>query len=539
MIIGLLSNGFTSISVGKSILLNENLKSPENLFFLENNIKITNSNDDKYQNGVNMFGLIQGSDNELFESNNSYLALTDMNGKFLVDPLVSPSSSSFTELTWVNESTILSNFEGKPMLWNIATNITEIFDFQTGHHDDMHYNPDTESFLILDYFVKSIKNTSSGEFIETLVDRVTEYTRDGTQRLRWDLSTRANLSLYDENINRLNISRDTLEFNGEVYPYPLRTNSMFWDTDNGGIYVNLAQVNQIMKINYYTREFDWIIGQGTNYTLYDINNTEVESLWYHASDVNPIGNNEFLLFDNNYRNLTDPFGNFSSSILRFKVDPVNETVHEIFRWVGPQDYTGYQWGSVRKLENDNYLAGFGVPVHSTGPNDPPYHTSYGGVAVEITPTGEIVWEMRLPFNWGFNRIHRISPTTSVSPIPPQTTDVGTSIDLNWEDAFSNFPKSYKITLDTDEVLVDTEWNYGTIEYKLKTATLSQGQHIITLTLTDILNNVTETATEVTILFPNTSKNDSTSFLNLILIINSFLIIMITYRKRRASSHPRN
>ncbi len=541
----LLSGSLISISIGNTFQLNESLKSPSNLFFLEQNMKITISNDDKYQDGVNMFGLSQGLDDGSFDSNNSYLAFTDMEGKFIDEPFVAEGSNSFRELSWVNESILLADYNGKPMLWNIKTNETEIFNFPTNYHDGMLYNPVSDTFLILDYFPKPIRN-SSGDLEMTMVDQLTEYSRDGKDLWRWDFTTRTNLSLYNNNIDRLNISRDTIEFNGELYPDPMHANSISWDNDSARIYVNLRHLNQFVAINSITKEIEWIAGQEGNFTLYNKQNTEVESLWYHSSDVQAIGNNEFIIFDNNYHNLTDnlhhnltePLANFSSSILHIKLDPINETIHEIFRWEGPFTYTAYQWGSVRKLENGNYLAGFGAPIHSTGPNNPANHTSFGGVAVEITPAGEKVWEMRLPYQWGFKRIDRIMPVISVSHILSETVTVGTNIDLVWTNVFSNFPKTYKITVD-EEVLLEADWNQGPIEYHLRTGGLAEGDHLIILTLTDILDNEKETATKITILYPNTSKKDDVSFLDLIISINTLLIIFVIRQIRRNGYYIRN
>ncbi|MFV2015267.1 MAG: hypothetical protein ACC656_07565, partial [Candidatus Heimdallarchaeota archaeon] len=182
-----------------------------------------------------------------------------------------------------------------------------------------------------------------------------------------------------------------------------------------------------------------------------------------------------------------------------------------------------------KLSNGNYLATFGSAVHANVSS--PSHVSFGGAAIEINPSEDKVWELRVPFNWGFTKLYRVIPTTTADPAPTAVGDVGTAIKFSWDTVFSNFPKSYKISLDAAIELESGDWDNEDISYTLDTINLAQGDHIITLTLIDLAGNEKSVATKVTVLLPFTSTKDDSPFIDYLVFFNSMLIILIIAKNR--------
>ncbi|MCE7735125.1 MAG: hypothetical protein GPJ54_09625 [Candidatus Heimdallarchaeota archaeon] len=557
LIILMLGNIAPTIGNG-DLALNVDLSSTPDSDFLESQISISNVDDDEYLNGLNMFGLVEVEPKNPLGVNSSYLMITNMEGKIVTAPLFDNAGLSFSNLYWINETTILTNYKDQPMFWNVVTNVTKQFNFAVNFHDGLQYNPETRSFMILERFVKDMLN-STGELENMVVDRVREYSLRGDLIWSWDLSEFVNIATYFDNFEMLNppvnktiinttynattnittiisvnvtinATMDKLNFEGINYTDPIHANNIYWDTENRFVYVNLQHLNQFIKFNYFNKELIWIAGQNTDFKLHKANGSETQSLWYNSHDLNPIGNDEFLMFDNDYHNITDPIGNFTqSSIVKVKINPVNMTIEETFRWLGATSYSSEFWGGAAKLSNGNYLTTFGSTVH--GNQSSPSHESFGGAAIEINPLGEKVWELRVPFNWGFNRLDRIVPTTTAVPVPALAVDVGNDIPLMWDAIFSNFPSSYEITLDDGIDLESGDWNNEDISYTLETDNLAQGDHIITLTLIDLAENEKSVATKITILLLATSKKDDSPFMNYFVVLNSLFITLIIAKRK--------
>ncbi|MCE7733753.1 MAG: hypothetical protein GPJ54_02670 [Candidatus Heimdallarchaeota archaeon] len=169
-------------------------------------------------------------------------------------------------------------------------------------------------------------------------------------------------------------------------------------------------MNQFVKIDHATGETDWIAGWNGDFELFNADGIKVKHLWYTPHDVRYVGDGEFVMFDNGNGNVTSIQNNDPesqrSSILHIRIDEKSMEIHEVFRWTAPKQYYSFHWGSASLLPNGNYLGGFGSNYHQWNRSLPAYHEDFGGVAIEVTPEGEVVWEMRVPYNWGFFRVYR-------------------------------------------------------------------------------------------------------------------------------------
>ncbi|MHA2028169.1 MAG: aryl-sulfate sulfotransferase [Candidatus Kariarchaeaceae archaeon] len=513
-----------------NVILNQDMISSEQMTFLESHMKLFSVDDDEYQNGLNILGLMEGKNvSSSLEVNNTYLAITDMDSNIIKTPFISNNHQSFNSINWINSTTVLTDYQNNILLWNVLTNNIEVINTPwPSSYIGLDYNPESKSFMALVKGVSSGINVTGG-FEEMLIDSVIEFTKSGQILREWNLASYFNFTLYYENINRLNSTVTNQTYFGSEYQYPTQANNLFWDKEANQIFVNFLSTNQFMVFDYFQHNLIFTIGQSGNFTLTQANGTVVESLWYSALDLNPIGNDEFLVFDSGYQNFTDPLGNYTrSSILQLTLNTTDMTANETLRWIGSKNYASTTFGSVDKLSNGNLLITFGSPMH--GPVNGTILEHFGGAAIEINKDGDVVWEMRLPYFWGLFPIQRFNPTLTATAIDAKFATVGDKINFEWLDPFSNFPKSYEISIRSidgeEEELESGEWNNEPISYLLDTSGLPVIDHIITLTLTDMADNDLFRATKITILPIETSKKEDSPFMNYVIFMNSILILII-------------
>ncbi|MCH8905774.1 MAG: aryl-sulfate sulfotransferase [Candidatus Heimdallarchaeota archaeon] len=336
-----------------------------------------------------------------------------------------------------------TDFEAeRVMIWNTETDEIVSFDFVTNQHHDVRYNSETNTILVLEFYLDEIIN-ATGMLETMLVDRLVEYDLTGNVVWEFYLVDHTDFASYYEILNRTSRGRDNWIFNQTSYPDPTHTSSIFWDTDEDVIYINVRHFNQFWKVDHKTGGVVWKAGEAGNFTLIDDQGNEKNTLWYNSHDLTSLGDNEFLMFDNDFRN-ESVFSaeDHKSSILRIKINEETNEVVEVFRWVAPTAYYGFFWGGAQLLQNGNYLGSFGSLIH--GPRGNEIHDDFGGAAIEVTPEGEIVWEMRLPYNWGFYRMRRIIPELNILSAELTAREDGISVVV---DSYSNFPQKYVFNLD--------------------------------------------------------------------------------------------
>ena len=175
----------------------------------------------------------------------------------------------------------------------------------------------------------------------------------------------------------------------------------------------------------------------------------IENLFYHAHAVEQIDDNTFILFDNDYYNLTqtDMNSEKKSRIIEIKINETTMTANESWVWNPSQDYYSKVWGDADRLPNGNRLGTFGTTSH---PN-----TNISARLVEVNNAGKIVWEMNFPkdeFSYGIYRAERFR----FSPVIAYQDDIFTTknIDVNvtWQTWYNFRTKgemtgSYEIYLD--------------------------------------------------------------------------------------------
>jgi hypothetical protein len=196
-------------------------------------------------------------------------------------------------------------------------------------------------------------------------------------------------------------------------------------------------------------------------------------------------------------------------------------MHEVFRYqASANDYCHF-WGAAQLLDNGNYLGSFGCRDHGETVN---VHEDYGGAAIEVDPTGAVVWRVQLPFDWGFYRFKRVIPKLTISAPLAATIEEGGELDLAW-DAYSNFPATYALSDGTTDLVSDT-WDGGEVAYSVP-LDLATGVTTFTVTIVDQAGNTQTASVDVTV----ESKEDDSNVLLMPVTISSFIAIYAIRKKK--------
>ncbi len=131
---------------------------------------------------------------------------------------------------------------------------------------------------------------------------------------------------------------------------------------------NSRQLNTFWVVDYATSEILWSCGE---HGILGSEGPDEALLFSHSHQVELLSNGNVMMYDNG-----NDHSPRSSRALELHVDPVAQVVEEAWSWTEPGmfDFWG---GAAKKLPNGNVIL-----------------TNVGrGRIIEITPSGEIVWEM--------------------------------------------------------------------------------------------------------------------------------------------------
>ncbi|MHA2210522.1 MAG: aryl-sulfate sulfotransferase, partial [Candidatus Thorarchaeota archaeon] len=176
-----------------------------------------------------------------------FLFLTDMNGDivngFYMDSsrAVSPKFINSTTVAYGDRS--IRNIT----LWNVFTNTTEVLPVPQGHHE-FEYNPVSDTFLIMDG-LDLVEFNFTGELMPATGDDIVEYDREGNELWRWECNDTFPFDpaeFYLRNESR----RGELDW--------MHSNSLYWDVDNGEIYMSVRHLDSVVKVDYDTAQTAWV-----------------------------------------------------------------------------------------------------------------------------------------------------------------------------------------------------------------------------------------------------------------------------------------
>ncbi len=298
-------------------------------------------------------------------------------------------NSAHTVHKFIDSSIVaMGGQEGFLELWNYKTGEVETLNVPGGHHD-FDYNPETDTFIILEY----VYSSESWDGANILYDKLTEYTREGEIIWEWDARTQYPFNATRHTSLGLNLtSRGGADW--------MHSNSFVWDKQDEVIYLNIRNLDTIAKIDYNTKDILWEAGRLCNFTMYNQSEGLVDSLFHFPHNLEKIGKNRFIIFDNDLYNETNPDtmtlknSQGFSRFLEFEINEEEETMRELWSWVTTNQtyYFPESGGDADRLPGGNTLGIFGNRALVLNEKSPT-------IITEITTEGEIAWELIIN---GFN-----------------------------------------------------------------------------------------------------------------------------------------
>jgi hypothetical protein len=358
-------------------------------------------------NGDLTFGLFQFSSTQPLSGgvSGSYLVVMTTDGQ--IENTRHTSSFDYWAVKNIAQNTVLfqgeqttftaNDPEAATHIWNYALNTTVDFPNVISHHD-IEYNPVNNTFLTLQDHIEQVGNNT------IIFDKMEKMSSDGSILWTWD--TQGNIPL-----SEADSFNSTAVVNGVTLIDFTHANALDWDYNNSVIYLNLRHTDTFYKINETTGNIIWACGKFGNFTLLNSQGQNVTSLWYHSHGTKQVAPDVFIMFDNDYDNVTNP-NDCHSRLLEVTLNETSMTAKETWSWEAPTSYWSVFWGNAIVLPNGDIMGVFGPPTHQFQQNLPWAFTDTGAVIVEISPQGQLVRTYTFPVGWG---IYRVQQTIS-SPV---------------------------------------------------------------------------------------------------------------------------
>ena len=204
----------------------------------------------------------------------------------------------------------------------------------------------------------------------------------------------------DENIIREWHGLDHIPVNASSTLNFQQVDYLHWnafDIDSfGGVLMSFRNISTIARLNPTDWSIDWHLGEYEN--DFQIDDPDWGS-FLKQHDVNDIGGNRILLFDNNISSGNQPG---YSRVVEYEVDTVEMTASRVWSYSHPEEVYAPAQGSVQRLENGNTLIAWGNANAGQG----------GTLVTEINDQEEIVWEIKLGAYFTVYRARKI-PTSEI------------------------------------------------------------------------------------------------------------------------------
>ena len=404
---------------------------------------------------------------------NNTIIIIDMDGNIVNQLHIGQIIAFKCIVSLVNPYTALIGTPNGPIFWNFINNTIVPASTAGGHHE-LEYNANSNTFFTFRQYTTNIE----GEVY--LYDVIVEL--DNAGNIVWSLDTSDFIptSWWCPYHDYAGGYRDITH-----------SNTIFYDADDDVIYYNSRNTNTIFKINHTSSEVIWALGEHGDFALYDIYGSPVNSLFYHAHSIEPLSENTFIIFNNDYHDQENPEVS-RSEIQEFEINEDNMTAHETFRWSGSNSHFSAGWGDADRLPNGNRLGTFG------------YWGASVPALIEVTPDGEVVWEFDFPKEdgaiYGTYRAERFLMAPLLDSPADVFVSVDTDVSLSWN-AWYNFRTRETIegtyNLYVNDVVVDSSsfnfrkyWQASTLTQDL--GILPEGEYNVTL---EIVNDVGQRAVD--------------------------------------------
>jgi hypothetical protein len=293
--------------------------------------------------------------------------------------------SAHTVHKFIDSRTVaMGGQEGFMELWNYETGEVETLDVPGGHHD-FDYNPETDTFMVLEYSISS--EIWNDTYI--LYDKLSEYSRAGELIWEWD-----GISEYPFNSTRHTSLGLNLTFRGGADW--MHANSFVWDKQEETIYLSIRNLDTIVKIDYTTKDIIWEAGRFGDFELYDADDLLVDTIYHFPHNLERIGENKFIIFDNDLYNISNPDSmslegsQGYSRFLEFEIDEDQKTMRELWSWVIDNQtyYFPESGGDADRLPDGNTIGVFGNKALVLNEKSPT-------IITEVTREGDVAWELTI------------------------------------------------------------------------------------------------------------------------------------------------
>jgi len=461
------------IGLDELVLYEDTQKAPNSRYPLSNldpytvNLEVPINSDDAFD-GYTMFTLSQSSSS----GTNNSLVIVDMNGEVVRDLYIGDLVAFYSMAEFVDPYTILVGAREGPGFWNIVNDTWEHVP-RRGHHE-YEYNPNSDTIFMLQHIKVDIEGTNY------LYDTIEEVDRNGT--VVWSLNTTDFIS-------------PSWWYTGEIAggaPDVTHSNTIFYDADEDAFLYNSRNTNTFFKINHTNGEVIWALGEFGDFTLLDGLGQPKRSLFWHAHSVEKLGENKFIIFDNDYYDQVDP-GNKNSRIVEITINQTSMTAQETWSYAASSSHWTAGWGDADRLPNGNRLGTFG------------YWSAGIPAIIEVSPSGSIVWELDFPKEdgaiYGTYRSERIRFNPIINHPDDILVPAQENFSIPWKTWYNYrtkqyLPGSYSLYLN-DEVIQSGVFDFNKFwqdtELTMNIDALPVGQYNLTLAVyNDVGQRITDT-----------------------------------------------
>ena len=357
-------------------------------------------NENSYSDGYNLFGSLLEKKAWIADSNGQFIWYSDAlninplsnildNGNllgiyFTDDELVSYDSklaveySIDREIAWSNPDSLFAHHD--MLLLPNGNYLLLIKEIQNG---PIPYGSWTPAFQNIGYIADGVTNELPWEG-----DRIIEINPNSNEIVwSWSVFDHYNMVDYDTLGGYWNSALQYLKYDWT------HCNSLFYDDNDGSIYLSSRHLSRITKIDYESGQIIWNLGHQMESNDIDMGD---DICFSYQHDVTILDNGNLLFLDNG--NLSEYYCNTDGPVTRaleLSILENNETYTASIEWEHPleQMYSGLFMGSCQRLPNGNTLINPG----SMG--------LYGRV-FEVDSNGQAIWEMAV--STIINRVYRVT-----------------------------------------------------------------------------------------------------------------------------------
>ena len=267
----------------------------------------------------------------------------------------------------LDDGNILFLYQGRRLVVDVSDNSVLYQDGHPGGHHDLTKTPmDTilwiqEQWFQVDYEPWMPQNTLAGDVIME--------TDMATQQIIWEWHLRDHLDPIEHHHHTIaNVGLQGARDWSHGNTVQFIPDYVYQEQTYDAVLFNSRHLNTFWVIDHATGDVLWSCGE---HGMFGSPEPPDELLFSHAHQVTLLDNGNVIMFDNG----NDRIPQYSRA-LELHVDPVAQVAQEVWTYTEPGMYD-YWGGDADKLPNGNVLI---ADVEK-------------GRIIEVTPSGEIVWEM--------------------------------------------------------------------------------------------------------------------------------------------------